>query len=105
MRVVIIKDDNAVNVDGVRRTVDLGDLPADFHAMQWYDTWGEIEYRMVNCEHCGGRNKKPNLVTGDLSPYQKYVDAWHVEDARVKAAEAAEALARAEAASAAGPQT
>lgn len=100
MRVTIIKDDNAVNLDGMRRTVDCTDLPADFHALQWGGTSGEVEYRMTRCDHCSARSKKGNVLISDLSPYQKYVDAWHVEDARVRAEQAAAlaaALAAAEA--------
>jgi hypothetical protein len=94
MRVTIIKDDNAVNVDGERHTVDCSGLPADFHALQWDGTIGEIEYRMVACSHCGGRNKKPNALISDLAPYSVYVDGWHVAKA---AAEKAYAEAKAEA--------
>lgn len=89
MRVTIIKDDNAVNVDGTRRTVNLSDLPADFHALQWDGADGEVEYRVTRCEHCSARTKKGNVLISDLSPYQKYTYAWLVEDARVKAEEAA----------------
>ena len=98
MRVTIIKDDNTVNVDGVRHDVDCGALPADFHALQWDGDAGEIEYRMTRCDHCSARSKKSNEFIRDLSPYQTYVDAWRVADtaAKVKAAQ--------EAADAAGPQ-
>jgi len=83
MRVTIIKDDNSVIVDGVRRTVDCTDLPADFHALQWYGTEGEVEYALV------GKSKKPNEIISSLAPYQKYVDAWQVADTAAKAAAAA----------------
>ena len=76
----IIKDDNAVVIDGVHHKVDCGALPADFHALQWTDLEGEIEHRMMRCDHCGARSKKPNQVISDLAPYQKYVDAWHVAE-------------------------
>ena len=77
MRVTIIIDDNAENIDGERRTVDLSELPADFHVLQWTGNSGEIEHRMTVCDHCGARSKKMNVLTADLSPYQKYIDAWH----------------------------
>jgi hypothetical protein len=94
MYIAILKDDNRVNVDGESHTVDLSALPADFHALQWSGTKGEVEYRMVNCEHCGGRNKKGNEFITDLTPYQKYVDAWNVaKTAANKAAEEAKFLA------------
>lgn len=112
MRVTIVKDDNSVYVGGVCRTVDCSKLPADFHALQWGGTHGEVEYRAIKCEHCGVRSKKGNVTISDLSPYQSYVDAWKVEDARVrqeetdaKAALEAEQAAKLEAANAAGPKT
>src|SRR5712671_4103953 len=76
MRVSIIKDNNTVNVDGEAYAVDCTGLPADFHALQWYDVHGEIEYRMVMCTHCNSRSKKPNLFINDMTPYLAYVDAW-----------------------------
>lgn len=88
MRFTIIKDDNKVLVDGVARTVDCSSLPPDFHALQWDGVDGEIEHRMTRCDHCGARSKKGNVLISELSPYQIYIDAWHVEDERVKAAEA-----------------
>lgn len=104
MRLTIIKDDNKVLVDGVARTVDCSSLPPDFHALQWDGAEGEVEYRMTRCDHCGARSKKGNVLVSELSPYQTYIDAWHVEDERVKAAETAEAEKQAGAAHAAGPQ-
>ena len=88
MRVTIIKDDNKILVDGVGRTVDCGNLPADFHALQWDGVQGEVEYRVTRCEHCSARSKKANEFIRDLSPYQTYVDAWRVADAAAKEAEA-----------------
>lgn len=87
MHVTIIRDDNSVSVNGESHTVDCSTLPADFHALQWDGASGEVEYRMVVCDHCRGRNKEPNLRISDLAPYQPYIDAW-------KAAEVAAAMAK-----------
>lgn len=93
MRVTIVSDDNAVIVNGERHTVDCSSLPADFHALQWNETKGEIEYRLVQCDHCGARSKKGNEFITDLSPYMKFVDAWQAalaaHEAQVAAALAA----------------
>lgn len=97
MRVTIIKDDNAVNIDGVRRSVDLTELPAGLHVVQWDGARGEIEYKTITCDHCGTRSRKMNEPINDIAPYQKYVDAWNVADAEAKADEAAEEEARAHA--------
>lgn len=85
MRVTIVKDDNTVIVDGKSQTVDCTSLPVDFHALQWDGAHGEIEYSLVVCDHCHGRNKKPNEMISDLAPYSRFVDAWKV--AAVAAAE------------------
>lgn len=92
MRVVIVKDDDKVVVDGVARKVDCSALPADFHALQWDGAKGEVEHRVTRCDHCGARSKKGNDLITDLSQYQRYVDAWLHADEKVRA-------------SAAGPQT
>jgi hypothetical protein len=103
MRFTIIKDSNLVVVGGVGFSVDCSALPEDFHALQWEDTHGEIEFKMTRCTHCGARSKKGNETISDVSPYKSYFDAWDV--ARRYAAEA-DAQARAKIADApAGPQS
>lgn len=89
MRVTIIRDDNTVIVDGEAHHVDCSTLPTDFHALQWAGDLGEIEYRMLNCAHCGGRSKKQNVTIADMVPYQPYVDGWRVAKATADAARAA----------------
>lgn len=109
MRVTIVKDDNAVIVNGERHTVDCSSLPADFHALQWDGEHGEVEFMPTRCTHCGARSKKGNAILSDVTPYQPYIDAWHaakaVADAE-KAAAIVKAMADAEEAEkdAAGPQ-
>ena len=45
MRLTIIKDDKTVVKDLVPITVaDVSYIPANVHAVQWYDTKGEVEY-------------------------------------------------------------
>lgn len=108
MRVTIIRETNTVVFNAVAFEVDCSALPADVHAIQWDGTRGEIEYSLVHCAHCGGRQKKPNEAFQDFKPYQPYVDGWNA--ARDAAAEKARAEAEkrrieAEAqANAAGPQ-
>ena len=49
MQITIIKDDEAVYEDGVAVIgVDLSDLPADFHALQWDENVGHIEWKTVS---------------------------------------------------------
>jgi hypothetical protein len=46
MKLTIIVDDNAVYVDGVCRVLDLNqcNIPSNVHALQWYETEGEVEF-------------------------------------------------------------
>jgi hypothetical protein len=48
MRLTIIPVDGAVYVDNVAYTsLDLStcNIPSDVHALQWYDTYGELEFK------------------------------------------------------------
>jgi len=72
MRVTIIADDSAVYVDGEAITVDLAGIDPDIHAIQWYDTWGEVEFTTDFSKYPPTR--KPNMFITDLSPYQVFVD-------------------------------
>jgi len=92
MRVSIIKDDGTVLKDGVAYIdLDLSALPSEFHALQWYDTKGDVESKDAD-------GNPVNTAITDLSPYQWCVDAWQAaydaEQAAI-AAEAAEAEAEA----------
>lgn len=45
-RVTIVPSDTVCTIDGVAIVgVDMSSLPANLHAMQWYGTWGEEEYK------------------------------------------------------------
>jgi hypothetical protein len=46
MRVVIIPSDGFVSVDGENYSgLNLSFIAQSVHAVQWYDTYGEIEYK------------------------------------------------------------
>jgi hypothetical protein len=57
MRLTIIRSDGAVYKNGVSYSgLDLSNVPANIHALQWYETEGEIEFN--------GRPKPQNeLIT------------------------------------------
>jgi len=98
MRISIIKDDGTVVKDGVAYTdLDLSALPSEFHALQWYDTKGDVESKDAD-------GNPVNTAITDLSPYQWCVDAWQAaydaEQAAIAAAIAAAEAAAAEAAAA-----
>ena len=47
MRLIIIPSDKAIGIDGEffsKIGEDLSWIPSNIHAIQWYDTWGEVEY-------------------------------------------------------------
>ena len=66
MRVTIIADDGKVGVDGVFRAVDLAALDPKIHAVQWDGAKGHVEYK----------DRSPETVLTDISPYQFFVDSW-----------------------------
>jgi hypothetical protein len=79
MRATIVADDGIVIVDGKPHTVDCSPLIEDGnHAVQWSDSFGEVEYRTD--PETG--NRAPNERITDFSPYQPYVDLWEAEEAK-----------------------
>jgi hypothetical protein len=45
MKITIIKNDNAVYLNGIiHSNLDLSFIPSNIHALQWKDTVGSIEY-------------------------------------------------------------
>jgi hypothetical protein len=69
MRASIVRPDNTVVVDDLTVfNVDLSSIPSNVHAIQWYDTHGEVE--LVDNQ---GRHTQ-NVAITDFSPYQQYVD-------------------------------
>ncbi len=65
-RVTIIPDDNTVLVDGEAREISMAGIDPTIHAVQWFDTAGEIEY------NDGKRHKK----IFSISPFQVFIDRW-----------------------------
>lgn len=75
MKLTIVVDDRVVGIDGVYRNVD--SMPAsvaNVHAVQWYDSYGEVEYKT---QFIGGNIVKPvNEVITSVDSYQWAIDAW-----------------------------
>jgi len=71
MRLTIIVEDRLVSVDGVGynlpESIDLSWIPSDVWAVQWYDTYGEIEYN----------DGKLNSTINDLGIFQQAVTAFN----------------------------
>lgn len=75
MRVTIIPDDKTVIIDGQARLGLTFQVDASVHAVQWYDTYGEVEYK-TRLEN-GLIVKPDNQIITDLTPYQSAIDAWN----------------------------
>jgi len=84
MRVTIIPVDGFVSVDGEGYSgLDLSFMASDIHALQWYETDGELEIQDAR-----GRVIE-NRPIDSLEPYQPALDAWQVaKDAAEAEAEA-----------------
>ena len=88
MRLVITPDDGRVSVDGYYFE-DMSNLDNTIHAVQWYDTWGEVEFKT---QLVGSQKVKPeNQLIDSVEPYQWAIDLWTVakteEEARIAAEE------------------
>ncbi len=73
MRITIIPEDGFVSVDGEGYSdLDLSFMASDTHALQWYETEGELEIQDAR-----GRVVENRLIDS-LEPYQPALDAWRV---------------------------
>jgi hypothetical protein len=95
MRVSVVIDDNMVAVGGVGFHVDCSWIDQAIHAIQWYDTHGEIEYRSTYLPSEGRWDRRPNLQFNDFSPYERLIPEWNERkaefDAQVQAEKARDA--------------
>jgi len=93
MRVTILPDDKSVSVDGeVYSDLDLSFLDPTIHAVQWYDTHGEIERKDPVT-----KRMTSNEDTTSFDAFQPAVTAWQAKKDEIAAANAAIAELRAEA--------
>jgi hypothetical protein len=65
MRITVIFPDNSVYVDGSHRYVALPPHDANWRAIQWYDTWGDVEVKMGS-----------PFVVEDFAVVAPFVSAW-----------------------------
>lgn len=81
MRLTIIRADGAVYKDSLPYTgLDLSNIPANVHALQWYETEGEIEFN--------GRPKPQNELISELPDWaitcvNKWDEAKIIENAEI----------------------
>jgi len=97
MRVTVINSDKAIGVAGEFFTGLPFVLDPAIHAIQWYDTWGEVEHAITLVD--GRPFKSENTVITDFTPYEPLVAVWQqAKDAQLAAI--AEAIAKEAAAAA-----
>lgn len=85
MRLVIVPSDKYISVDNegfLNIQQDLSWIPENVHAVQWYDTWGEVEYN----------DGSPNERIEELGIFVQAIQNHSSEIQRIKdEADAAEA--------------
>lgn len=74
MRVTIVPDDGFVSKDGVGYSGVTFSIDSSIHAVQWYGTYGEVEFKVV----VDGVNitKQQNSIITDFSMFQNALDCW-----------------------------
>ena len=76
MRITVIPSDGYIGVGTNDKDklgffkLDMTDLNQDIHAIQWYDTWGEVEW---------AGHAQPNSRIEDFSPYAFLLDRWEAK--------------------------
>jgi len=92
MRITIIPSDGFVSIDGYGFSgLNLSSIDPTVHAVQWYDTHGEIEVKDL----ATGRMVANTEITS-LEQFQVAIDIWNSRKEEILAAEA-QALAEAQA--------
>lgn len=87
MRLTIIPSDKAIGIDGeffLNIGEDLSWIPSNVHALQWYDTWGELEFN----------DGSPNEKIEELGIYEQAVQTVENEKVRLENVRLAEEAAR-----------
>jgi hypothetical protein len=74
MRFTYVKDDKLVGIDGDFLEINNSNFDQEVHAIQWYDTYGEIEFT--------NRQERNNEIFEDISYIQSLIDLWNDEKAK-----------------------
>lgn len=75
MRLTIIPDDKCVILDGDARMDLTFEIDPTIHAVQWYESHGEVEYKSQLVD--GVLVKPENQVIDSIAPFQAAIDAWN----------------------------
>ena len=77
MRLTIIPGDKAIGIGGeflLKIQEDLSWIPSNIHAVQWYETWGEIEYN----------DGFPNEKIEELGIFEQAIEDYNNEVERIE---------------------
>ena len=77
MRITIIPSDKTIGIDGdflLSIQQDMSWVPENIHAVQWYDTWGEVEYT----------DDSPNERIEDIGLYEQAIIDFNNEKQRIE---------------------
>jgi len=77
MRITLIPSDKTIGIDNefyINVQQDLSWIPANIHAVQWYNTWGEIEYN----------DGSPNEKIEELGIFEQAIEDHKNEIQRLK---------------------
>jgi hypothetical protein len=93
MRLTVVPDDSCVAVNAVSYLgMDLAscEIPSDIHALQWYETYGEVEFRRTFKD--GAIEHPPNQIIDTLPDWalrakEKWEQAKAAEEAAILAAQ------------------
>jgi hypothetical protein len=84
MRMTIVKSDTFVAIDGLGfNGIDMSNLSSDFHALQWYETFGNLE--LIDPVTRVMRNE----TVDNLAPYDPQISGWNAKKAEHDAAQVA----------------
>jgi hypothetical protein len=86
MRLTIIPSDGTVIKDGLAiMKLDLSFMPSNIHAVQWYDSFGEVEIK----NELGKIIQ--NVPITSIEEYQQAIDAWEAGKVAIEQEQAEEA--------------
>jgi hypothetical protein len=71
MRFTYIKTDKIIGINGIFLTIDNSSFNQEVDAIQWYDTYGEIEF--IN------RQERNNEFFENVNYIQPLIDLWNIE--------------------------
>jgi hypothetical protein len=70
MRFTYVREDKIVGIDGEFLNIDNSSFDQEVDAIQWYETYGEIEF--IN------RQERNNETFEDINYIQPLIDLWNI---------------------------